>query len=719
MKLKSYLSLLALGSFTLQAQTPPNITTLPTVTVTAKAESLTVPTVQEATKTLNYIPGGVSVVNADDYKKGRVVTLKDSLDYTPGVYTQPRFGTEEARISIRGSGIQRTFHGRGLKILQDGVPINLADGGFDMQSLEPLATDYIEVFRGANALRYGATTLGGAINFVSPTGYTAAPFQGRFEYGSFNTFRGQLSAAGVEGAFDYYATVTHYSTDGFRDHSEQNTQKFFSNFGYKISDDVETRFYLTYVHTDSELPGNLTKAQLAANPQQAQRNSFVKIFDYVDSNWKRDFDLFRIANKTSFKLSDDANLTVSSFYAWKHLDHPILFVIDQVSNDFGLDINYLNTADLGDHKNRFTLGFSPTYGRVDDTRFANDLGDRGSKFADSFQQSTNLDLYLEDLYYLTDKLAVSVGGQISYARRDNEDNFPVSATNPDNSDVQDFWGYSPKIGLLYEATDTTQVFFNASRSFEPPSFGELGAAATGGAGLVQLDAQTATTLELGTRGQTANGRAKWDMAYYYSWIDDELLELSVAPGLTQTVNAGRTLHQGVEFGLELTLLEGIFSRPVAATAPVSAKSAKNVAPVAPQEKDRLVLRQNYLWSNFSFDGDNEFGDNQLPGIPEHYYRAELLYMHPCGFYAGPNLEWASGYPVDMAGTLSADSYALLGFKVGYQTKKGVSLYVEARNLTDEHYAATTGVISRAGQFNQAQFLPGDGRSIFFGVEYKF
>ncbi len=117
-------------------------------------------------------PGGVAIVDAEDYKRGRATNLKDALDYAPGVFVQPRFGSEESRLSIRGSGIQRTFHGRGLKLMQDGVPLNLADGGFDFQAIEPLAAQYIEVYRGANALEYGSTTLGGAINFVSHTGHT-------------------------------------------------------------------------------------------------------------------------------------------------------------------------------------------------------------------------------------------------------------------------------------------------------------------------------------------------------------------------------------------------------------------------------------------------------------------------------------------------------------------------------------------------------------------
>jgi hypothetical protein len=67
----------------------------------------------------------------------------------------------------------------------------------------------------------------------------------------------------------------------------------------------------------------------------------------------------------------------------------------------------------------------------------------------------------------------------------------------------------------------------------------------------------------------------------------------------------------------------------------------------------------------------------------------VLYRSPDGFYAGPNVEWSpKRYPVDMANSLYADSYAVLGLKVGQVVKQGLSWFVDARNLTDRNYAAT-------------------------------
>ena len=699
-------------------------TMLPTVVVTGTREgaSLTVPNLEAARAELNTQPGGTAIVDAEQYKRGRATTLKDALDFAPGVFIQPRFGAEESRLSIRGSGIQRTFHGRGLKLLQDGVPLNLADGGFDFQAVEPLATRYIEVYRGANALEFGATTLGGALNFVSLTGHDAAPLAARFESGSFETYRAQLSSGAVLGPFDYYLSLSHFSTDGFREHSQQNNQRLFANFGYRISPELETRFFITYTQTGSELPGELTKEQLEDDPRQASRvpaflRGFQPVarFDYVTSNWKRDFELFRIVNRTTWQ-SGDHRFSISSFWSHKNLDHPILFVIDQVSNDFGIDLRYDDSSDLFGHKNRLTIGFAPTYGIVGDNRFENVFGNRGARIGDQHQTSMNLDFYLQDRFYLTPTVALVAGGQISYAKRDNDDASRAPG-NVDNSDTQDYWGYSPKLGVLWEITPDAQAFVNVSRSFEPPSFGELGNATNNGTGLVQLDAQTATTAEIGTRGR--HGRFAWDLAYYHAWLDDELLQFQVQPGLTQTTNAGRTIHQGVEAALDVDVLTGIFTRGGESISLASSDGKKSVVLTARELKqDRLVLRQVYLWNDFHFDGDAEFGDNQLPGIPGHYYRAELLYEHPCGFYAGPNVEWvARKYNVDSAETEFADPYALLGFKIGYRSERGFSVFLEAKNLTGKIYASTTSVVSTFA--GQSLFFPGDGRGFYGGVEWKW
>ena len=153
------------------AQTP--TATLPATEVLGQAPgSLTVPSVEQQRKQVELTPAAAHFIEAEEFRNRRAFTLRDVLAETPGVFVQERYG-QELRLSVRGSGIARGFHLRGVEVLQDGIPVNLADGSGDFYQIDPLALRSVSVFPGGNALAYGASTLGGAINFVTPTAQTA------------------------------------------------------------------------------------------------------------------------------------------------------------------------------------------------------------------------------------------------------------------------------------------------------------------------------------------------------------------------------------------------------------------------------------------------------------------------------------------------------------------------------------------------------------------
>jgi len=657
-----------------QAQTAEAPARLDPVIVRGDLEkSLTVPSIEQAQREVRSIPGGAEIVDPRVFETGRSSTLSDALGLAPGVFVQPRFGADEARIAIRGSGVQRTFHGRGIILLQDGVPLNLADGSFDMQAVEPLGLQYIEVFRGANALQYGATTLGGAINFVAPTGYSADQLRARGEVGSFGYYKGFGSTGGVVGNFDCNVSASYSNSDGYRDWAKQESARLFGNMGWRISADLETRFYLTALNSDSQLPGSLTKAQAGSDPQQANPANLA-------GQQKRDFPLYRIANKTSYRMGEGI-LEASAFYSYKDLWHPIFQVIDQVSNDYGIGLRYVTQAPLAGYQNQFVVGFIPQWGTVNDNRFVNVQGTAGARTGQSRQDSSNYVLYAENSFSFTPQWVGVLGLQASWANRKLEDQF---LQNGDQSVDQSYNQTSPKIGVLYKVSPQVDVFANYSGSYEPPTFGEL----TGGPNVTPLQAQKGKTFEVGSRGFLPS--VQWDIAYYYTDLEGELLSLTSPTGQPLgTVNAADTLHQGVELGLVI-----------------------NVA-------DQLIWRNSYLWNDFRFKNSPVFGDNRLPGIPPQFLRSELLYWPAPGWYVGPTFEWSpQDMPVDMANTLYADGYAIWGLKGGRQVAKGLSFFIEGRNLGNKKYVATTGVIANANRIDQAQFFPGDGRSVYAGVDWR-
>ena len=647
------------------------------------ASDPTAPTLEQVRADYAEIPGGASVVDSETYKSGRSSTPQDALGLATGVYIQPRFGAEESRLSIRGSGLNRTYHGRGLLLMQDGAPINLADGSFDFQLLEPLATDYIEVLRGANAWRYGNATLGGAINFVAPTGHTATPLELRAEGGSFGYRRGFGSVAQDFDGADAYLSISDYQQDGYRDHSHQDAQRYFGNLGGRISEKLSTRFYLTHVESNSDLPGSLTKQQMRADPEQASASA-------VSGDQQRDLTVNRFGNLSVLQLNDQHSLTLATFYSEKSLFHPIYQVLDIDSNDLGLRLTHLWLPAEGW---ALRSGVDASEGRNFQKNYINNAGHKGQEVDDLHQTANNLNLFTELTVPLAEDWSALGGVTWLHQERDVDDMLKCNAfvtafcLPQDQSFNETYTGTIGRLGVLNDYSDELQLFANFSQSYEPPTFGEM----TGGIIKTPNDAQTANTVELGLRWQ--RDQMDVDLALYRSWIHDELLSLNDAAGNPLgTVNADSTIHQGVELGASL-------------------------------EFGQFLLRGQYLFNDFYFDNDPLYGNNQLPGLPSQFIKGELLWQHE-GLYAGPTAEWVpTHYNVDMADTLYADPYAIWGFKVGYREASGFDVFIEGRNLSDKTYAATTGIVTNAAAdiakgANPAVFMPGDGRAFFTGIEWR-
>ena len=670
-----------------QSQVPNN---LDTVVIVGKSDSMTQASIESAKDSIKTIPGGASIVDLNQVREGRQSTWSDSLGLAPGVYIQDRFGSEEARLAIRGSGLSRTYHGFGTKVMQDGVPINYADGMFDMQTLDPNASRFVEVLRGPNATTYGATTLGGAINFVAPTGYTSPSFVGKAEVGSFGYNKVFGSAAGIgkpteSGAnvWDYYLAGSQTKQEGFRQHADMENQKLLANWGVKVSADVESRFYLAAVRSRTQLPGYLTKAQLESTPNI--RNSGTAYVN--DNNQRRDVDSQRLANKTTVR--DGNNVYEFAAYAMNYsLWHPISFsVIQQNVDTQGGHLKLTNTTGA----NQFTVAYLPSTGATKGTSHAPNTSGlvTGNPTSDYKQKSINHTFFVEDKYRISDKTALV--GAIQYDKANRQVADVVSASN--NYD-HNFSQWSPRIGVTHDWATGQQLFASVSRNFEAPIHGLAGTTT------LATQAQSGTTFEVGTRGEVAEGDNQygWEATYYRANLTNEFLSACVVAGCTNptTTNVPKSMHQGVELGLSHLH--------------------------AGQIDTRLAL----LYSDFRFVDSIHYGNNQLPGFPPIIVRAETLYRFGAevngkpSIYAGPKIEWVpTKAPIDNTNTVYRDGYTLIGFKVGQSIDKKWSWFADARNLTNKKYAADSNISANlAGVNTAALHYPGDGRALYLGVEVK-
>lgn len=667
----------------LPMQTAGAQTTLPTVTVTPNRDpgSLTVPDTEQAIADIQRTPGAVQVVPDTVVKAGPASTIKDVLGLVPGVIVQTRWGPD-ARVSIRGSGLSRGYGNRGVNMFMDGIPINTSDGLFDLFEIDPTAYRYTEVFKGANALRYGSNALGGAVNFVTPTGRDASRVEGRVDVGSFGQLKGQASTGAAQGPWDYFITGSAERWDGYREHSDGHQERASGNVGYQFSPTAETRFYVNANTWRSHLPGEVTKDAALRSPRTADS-------EFVRQDQQRNIDSLRLANKTTL-LYGPTTVEFGVFAVQRHVMHPIYQWLDFRVKDYGGFARATDDRSIGGFRNRLIVGANLHNGTIDNEQFVNLTGAvKGPLASSNVDTSRNLSFYAEDSFFVRRDIALVAGAQLQHAVRDRRDRF---LSDGDQSGRRSYDDISPKVGIVWDIDPAWQAFANVSRSAEVPSF-DANSFATPSSS--NLDAQTATTYEIGTRGQRKD--FTWDLAFYRAQIKNELQCLTTSPySPCSVVNADRTVHQGVEAGLGFNLL-GSFIKP----------------------GDGLWLNAVYTYNDFRFDGDARYGNNRLPGVPPHQLRTELLYRHPSGFYAGPNIDWVRGFYADNDNRLKVDSYRLLNFRVGYGAPSaGWSGYLEARNLLDKRYISST-IVAGTATAESALFNPGTGRSVHAGVQFKW
>jgi iron complex outermembrane receptor protein len=637
--------------------------------------SLTAPDTARALAEAARIPGAVSIVSDKDFKARQAITPKDVLDYVPGVFAQPKWG-DDTRLSIRGSGLSRNFHLRGLQLYLDGIPINTADGYGDFQEIDPSAYRFVQVFKGGNALVLGSNTFGGAINFVTPTGYDAPRAQASVSGGSFGYHREQASSGGVHGPVDYFITLSNQQQDGYRDHSQGRALRGSANLGYKLSDSAETRFYVNGNTIRQRIPGEVSAFDALTRPKVARASNLF-------NDQQRNIDSFRIGNKTTLKF-DATTLEFGAFYLNRHLMHPIFQWIDYKYNDYGAFARVTDDRLIGGYRNRFTAGITLHNGETDAKQYANLAGAaKGALLSRSLQRSRNTSLYAEDAFYLRPDLSIVAGVQGLLASREQSGRLAAPTFKAD------FQTFNPKLGLVYDLKPNWQVFANVSHSTEVPSFGETLAGSLKG-----IRPQKALSFEVGTRGREEN--YTWDVTAYRAHIKDEFQCLGVAPGTCAVTNVPKTVHQGIEAGFGVALATSLFA-----------------------SRDKLWLNTAYTLNDFRFDGNATFGNNVLPGVPRHVLKAELLYRHASGFFMGPSLEWApEAFYQDNANTHRANPYALLGLRAGYDSGSMWSVFVEGKNLTDKRYIASASVSNVHAPGAQV-FNPGNGLSVVGGVNVKW
>jgi outer membrane receptor protein involved in Fe transport len=242
---------------------------------------------------------------------------------------------------------------------------------------------------------------------------------------------------------------------------------------------------------------------------------------------------------------------------------------------------------------------------------------------------------------------------------------------------------SSKIGVTYNFTKRTGVYANYSEGFIPPQVTEMYT----GVKVPYLQPSVARNYEFGGWMEIIRGKLTADISFYELTSTNEVISAKMDDGSFANVNAGKTLHKGIELGLFATPVKAISFRWSGAFS-----------------RHKFM---NYVEKGVDYSG------NDMAGAPRLTYNTELWYkpQFARGLRIGAELQHVGRYFADAKNTASYNGYSSLNIRAGYQYRNA-EIWINAMNVTGNYYA--NNVTKSASGYS---YTLADPRSINVGIAY--
>tara|TARA_R110002096_G_scaffold2741_9_gene14110 strand:- start:592 stop:2670 length:2079 start_codon:yes stop_codon:yes gene_type:complete len=668
---------------------------IPTVSAAATEPEVVEVRASRMGQTLANVAGAVSIVDEQDIQLGRQqFALDESLNRVPGMFSQNRYNfAQDLRISLRGFGARANFGIRGIRMFVDGIPSTVTDGQSVIDDVELGAIERVEVIRGPSSSLYGSSS-GGVISLYTESGTPDPYAEARLTVGEFDQQKYHIKTGGEVDRLNYFLSASHLSYEGFRDHSELRQTTFNSKFTYDINENSDLQVVFNAMDSPTrEDSGALSLADVAVDREQAQARN-------LSSNAGEDIDQQKLGFTYNYNLDNRHEITLRNYYIWRDFETflPIGSHIPFVADDgvtgfdrffFGGGAQYTFTGELFGRPNQVSIGVDVDSQTDDRQRYINNAGVKGALTFDQEEQAEAIGVYIRNIFALTDTLQLTVGGRYDSVELEVDDAF---LANGNQSSKIDFDEFNPTVGLNWNAWGNMNLFANYATSFETPTFTELANPArdlnVNLGGFANVTAQTSDSFEFGMRG-ALTPRINVDVAYFTMQVDDEVTNVTNVGNRSFFENAD-TDRQGVEAAAIINVFDG------------------------------LRLTTAYTWSDFEFDKfitSPATVGNELPGIPEHQFYAELAYTHATGFYATWDVIHVGKFYADNANTLAAGDHTVSNLRVGHEITVGQTRfgpYIGVNNLFDEEYFANV----RLNAFGGRAFEPAPDINVYGGISAR-
>jgi iron complex outermembrane receptor protein len=626
----------------------------------------------------------IDMNNGDLHNKSSLV---NSFNTIAGVRMEER-SPGSYRINIRGSSLRSPFGVRNVKVYWNDIPVTDPGGNTYFNQFAWNNFSSLEVFKGPASSLYGAGT--GGLVLINNLDQWQPCVSLDYITGSYNLQNIFASARFGKEENKNQFTYAHNESDGFRDQSGMRRDNFSWLSQLKLSDKQELSATVLFTDMQYQTPGALTLAEYNSNPraarpaaggfpgaEQAQATIYQKNILAGFTNKYQISSSLRNATTLYGAFSQIKNPTIRNYerrnepsyggrttFTWKKAEWAI-------NGGAEFQQGYFNTQ-VARNRN----GNPDTLQTNDDINFG------------------NLSVFLQGDWSLEGKWFIQTGvslnkTSVTFSRLSN---YPVIKQSRSYKNE-----LAPRFSLMRKIGTKVSLFGTVSRGFSPPTVAEL--LPSTGVISTDLEAEEGWNYEITARYLLLRNKLRIEATAFYFRLNNALVQRRDAAGADFFINAGDVKQRGLESHADYTY-----------------------QPLHSKLISYITINADYTYNHFNYGnfikGADNFSGKQVPSVPKGTFAATADLHFKNGLFVNLNFYAASSIFLNDANTAVAESYQLLGSRIGWKAtgrrKTGYSLHIGMDNLLDQQYSLGNDINAAAGRY----YNVAAGRNFYAGVSFQ-
>ena len=667
------------------------------------------------------VPMAISKLSAAAINDSKATLITELINKVPGV-AMLNLNNEQHMMSIRQPMGSNAY----FLYLEDGIPLR-AMGVFNHNALIEMnisAVSGIEVVKGPASSLYGPEAVGGAINFITqkPTAVTTARLGVQFDQWGYKRIQYGTGGMIAKKVGFYLGGFYAKQQNGWMTYSDYDKNSINARFDYDLSKKTKLILAGSFNDYSSDMSGSVDSIAFYARQYVSASTFTYRKVKSLRSRLTAEHKWNGNNNTTLHLIYRDNTIAQNPAYGIRWTSGN-LTAMGEINDNSSKSKAFIlqHAAEIKPLKTKLIAGLSldnspVTYdsyridlfaklrpGGTSVEQYTIDKERPDIKIADYNATLINTAAYLQAEIKPIKQITITLGG------RYDDMSFDYSNFLDSTSGKKSYQQFTPKLGITYKITSNIGVYSNYSLGFSPPGLTSVFRTKpnTNPAEFYyNLEPAKFTNYELGGWASLIKNKIDIDIAIYQMIGTNELLNIRQPDNSTDYQSAGKTTHQGIEYGVTY--------RP-------------NVQwMIRFGGTNAMHCYDEFVLSTKTSDKIKNVNGKIMPSSPSWIANSEIIYKptYVKGLRVG--LEWQhmscwyqnqiNTIKYEDKGAFGLKGISVLNFRIGYQWKV-IEVFSNIMNVTDELYAfnATRG----NSETNRTAYTAAPPRTFVFGVQYNF